>query len=176
MIIPAAIEPRQPRQDPKRGPIQPKILEPRPMNGADGHDVAQAVLAGKLHAQSECAERHPFVRKALDLRIRKAAQREHHDGPAALDHGFGHRNRKRTGAADDSERLPACVSRLRGGFRGRRHQASSSSPDARGVVKRRLPVSRTNCTSRWTCLSSGNSAATLSAHSNTVPGPANNFR
>src|SRR5579871_4719730 len=64
VIVAAAIKPREPRQEPERGPIQAKIQELGTEHGADQNEIMHPVLAGELDARPERAERHPLVGKS----------------------------------------------------------------------------------------------------------------
>src|ERR1044072_8383494 len=97
MIVAAAVELREPRQQLERRPIQPEVAKPRAVHRTDHHEIAPAVLARELHAPPESAERYPFVRETLDLGIREAPQREQQHRPAALLDCFCDPDRERAG-------------------------------------------------------------------------------
>jgi len=102
MIIAAAEDAVDSRQQPKRLEIRPDVPDRRPHHRADENHVAAALLAGKPTKPAELADGSPVMPVACDtLRIRPAANGEKHHAAPALAHGIGDRKRQASAAADN---------------------------------------------------------------------------
>ena len=84
MIVAAAIDAPDPRQQPEHLPVDAQRAERRPHRRADERDVAAALVPGAAQEAPDLRDREPAVRIFLDQRgVGPAADREQHDAPAA---------------------------------------------------------------------------------------------
>src|SRR5262245_44611363 len=137
MIIAAAEDAVDSRQQPERLEIRPDLPDRRSHHRADENHIAAALLVGKPAKPAELADGGPVMRVACDpLRIGPAANgEEHHTAPSPA-HRAGARKWQASAAADNR---PGAVVCRRCGCR-LAHASSSTDPRRMAMVSGREPA------------------------------------
>src|SRR5262245_9704747 len=129
MIIAAAENAEDSRQQAERLEIRPDLPDRRPHHRADENHIVAALLAGKPAKPAKLTEGRPVMRVVCDpARIRPAANGEKHHTTPTLAYCVGDRKRQAAAAADNCQRTILCRRC------GCRLAHASSSADARRMA------------------------------------------
>src|SRR5262249_34284970 len=169
MIIAAAINRENARQQPERFQIGLDLPNRRSGQRADKNNVAAPLPAGNPAEPAEPAQRCPMMRVAENaLRVGPTANCKQHHAAPAPGHGISHGERQTAAAANDGKRAllaHRCCDRLA-------HNSSSTSARRTAMVNDCEPE-RMKAITLPTSASSPWLAATASTRSRKVPVPKN---